>query len=283
MIVIADSGSTKTIWAKVETGERFVTQGLNPLFASDSVFTSTCTNVRHKFHIKSPNLSVYFYGAGCSGRDRLKRVKEVISSVFQTDKVVIESDLLGACRAVSAGKASMVGILGTGSNACLFSGSKIGAHPTSTGYILGDKGSANHVGRILLNGYLVGSMPEELRRMFHEDYPMEDCKFMDAVYRKPYPNRFLASLAPFATKHLDDDYCRSVVERSLNEWFDECLLPLWRKKTVNNMKVHIVGGYAKSIEPLLRSVLSNRGLFVTTVVADPMDGLLDYYRDSKNS
>ena len=69
MILIADSGSTKTDWCVILNGtpiKRIGTKGLNPFFQSEEEIQQELT------HSLLPQLpegtinSVYFYGAGCT-------------------------------------------------------------------------------------------------------------------------------------------------------------------------------------------------------------------------
>jgi len=278
MILIADSGSTKTSWAVVGSGERFVTEGLNPHFTSDEAFLAACSAVRDHFLLNSlttVSLTTYFYGSGCGNAVQRMRVQELLAKAFEGAEVHVETDMLGACRAVSGHEAAFVAILGTGSNACYYDGNEIACQATSTGFILGDKGSANYVGRVLLNDYLTHHMPPTLRLQFCDRFRMSDLQLMDAVYHQPHANRFLASLAPFAVQHLGDDYCRRVVEHTLEDWLTDALMPLWRQ--VGDATLHVVGGYAKAIEPTLRLVMEDRGLAVGTVLSDPIDGLRRFH------
>ena len=277
MILVADSGSTKTSWVDVESGNKIVTEGLNPHFTTDEQFLAACKKVLETCHSTSLQ-QVLFYGAGCGSKVQRERVKIILSEAFGVDDVQVETDMLGACRAVCGDKASLVGILGTGSNARYYDGERIKCQPTSTGYVLGDKGSANHVGRVLLNDYLTHRMPAALRRMFHETYHLSDAKLMDAVYHQPHPNRFLASLAPFAVQHQEEEYCGGVIWETLCDWYFDPLLPLRRRARYWEGTLHVVGGYAKAIEPTLRRYFEDDGLQVGTVVADPTEGLLRYHK-----
>ena len=199
MILVADSGSTKTTWMEVESGNKVVTEGLNPHFTTDEQYLAACNTVRQQFSIFNYQFSIYFYGAGCGNASQRERVERLLSAAFCTGDIHVETDMLGACRAVSGERPSLVAILGTGSNACFYNGQAIECQPTSTGYILGDHGSANHVGRILLNDYLTHRMPQDVRDMFFDTYRLTDAQLIDAVYHQSTPNRFLASLAPFIT------------------------------------------------------------------------------------
>lgn len=277
MILIADSGSTKTTWLDVDSGNKMITEGLNPHFTTDETFHRVFSTVRDAFPLTASSIEVYFYGAGCGDERQRSRVEQMLSSVFRPDSMAVETDMLGACRAASAGRESIVAILGTGSNACYFDGTAILCQPTSTGFVMGDNGSANHVGRILLNDYLTQRMPEAVRVMFHDDYPMSDTQFIDAVYHQPNANRFLASLAPFAVKYHEDDYCSQVLKLALYDWFHGPIDTLVQRTEYERGAINFVGGFAKAIEPMLRQFLADSPFDVGTVVADPIDELCNFH------
>lgn len=282
MILVADSGSTKTTWAVVETCTKIVTEGLNPLFVTDEQVQNVCQTVRKQLFASDNPSRIYFYGAGCGNILQQSRMQKLLEKEFSATQVTVETDMLGACRAVSDNKATLVGILGTGSNVCYYDGEKIVAKSVSLGYILGDEGSANYMGRMLLTDYLTGKMPEDIATLFHEAYPYNYEEWIDRIYNKPNANRFLASLARFATDHID------LMERENNIWY---VVDQWHSARLGDliMQTHcchidIVGGFAKAIEAGLRKTLTDYGIEVGTVVADPIDGLIGFHKkDSKNS
>ena len=276
MTLIADSGSTKTTWMEVESGNKIVTEGLNPHFTSDESFLAACQTVRNKFSIFNFQFSIYFYGAGCGSEQQRERVASLLFKAFGTSDIHVETDMLGACRAVCGRERGLVGILGTGSNACYYDGDKIALQAVSTGYILGDHGSANHVGRRLLQDYLAGLMPKNLSDRFHESYPQTKEEFLDAVYHQPNANRFLASLAQFAVEHINDGYCSSEILTCLYDWYSYQLEGLQRLSYSD--KLYLVGGFAAHIRPLLDIVAREHGLEIQEVLADPIDGLRRYHR-----
>ena len=278
MIIVADSGSTKTTWMDVDSGNKIVTGGLNPHFTTDEQFLAACAVVRQHFQLSTFNLQLYFYGAGCGNVSQRQRVEKLLAASLRPDTMAVETDMLGACRAVSSARPSIVGILGTGSNACYFDGQEIKCQPTSTGYILGDNGSANHVGRILLNDYLTRRMPESVRASFYDTYHLSDEQLIDAVYHQPAPNRFLASLAPFAVQHQEAAYCDEVIRTALYDWYHGSLTTLCEQAGYPAGELNVVGGFAKAIEPLLRRFFADKALHVGTVLADPIDGLRLYHR-----
>ena len=275
MTIIADSGSTKTTWMEVGSGNRVVTEGLNPHFTSDEAFLAACNYVRQQFSILNSQFSIFFYGAGCGSEAHRERVGQLLKEAFGIDDVEVETDMLGACRAVCGDKVGLVGILGTGSNACYYDGRKIEYQSLSTGYILGDHGSANHIGRRLLQDYISDIMPSNLIPKFHEAFPMSYEEFMDAVYHQPNPNRFLASLARFAVEHINDAYCSSEIIINLYEWYNYQLDNL---RNVSRCDVlNLVGGFAARIRPLLDIVAKDKGLTINNIVADPIEGLRKFH------
>ena len=274
MRIIADSGSTKTTWMEVATGRKVVTEGLNPHFTSDEAFLAACEVVSDRIAHNSA-VVVRFYGAGCGSEVQRERVKGLLQKAFGTEDVTVETDMLGACRAVCGRERGLVGILGTGSNACYYDGGGIVLQAVSTGYVLGDHGSANHVGRRLLQDYLSRVMPRNLMDMFQEAYPMTKEEFLEAVYHRPHANRFLASLARFAVEHIGDDYCSSEILVSLYEWYGYQLEGI--RKLYYCDALYLVGGFAARIRPLLDIVANDKGLEIKTVVADPIDGLRRYH------
>ena len=275
MILIADSGSTKTTWMEVESGNKVVTEGLNPHFTTDEQFLAACAAVRHHFSLLTSHFSLYFYGAGCGKEAQRQRVKAMLSEAFSTADVHVETDMLGACRAVCGHEAGLVGILGTGSNACYYDGRDIALQPFSTGYILGDQGSANHVGRKLLQDYLSGIMPQDLSTMFHDTYHQSHAEFMDAVYHQTNANRFLASLAPFALEHFDHDYCLSVVYGSLSDWYKYQLEALVQQSGCRSLS--LVGSFAAHLGRPLQQLVKDQHLDLCTIVADPIEGLRRFH------
>lgn len=275
MILVADSGSTKTTWATIPGGSPIVTEGLNPHFASDAQVLDVCKAVRSE--LADTVDSLFFYGAGCGDQEQRQRMSGLLQQVFAPQCLRVETDLLGACRAVCGHHDGLVGILGTGSNICYFDGEKPSITPFSTGYILGDHGSGNHIGRLLLDDYLSGSMPSAMARLFVNEYGLSPTQFMDAVYRQPFPNRFLARIGHFAMLHQDVHYCRNLINKAFCQWLRHDVMPIARRSRCRRLSM--VGGIAASASALLSLQAERVGLTVSAVQADPMPGLLLFHSD----
>lgn len=277
MTLIADSGSTKTTWMEVESGNKIVTEGLNPHFTSDEAFLAACTSVCQHFSLSTFDFPLHFYGAGCGNPEQRERVAKLMAKAFGTSDIHVETDMLGACRATWGDREGLVGILGTGSNACYYDGTSVVLKAPSMGYILGDHGSANHVGRLLLIDYLTDKMPDEVSILFHEDYNLSHDEWIDAIYHQPNPNRFLAQVATFAIKHKNDadDYCRNTIRYAFDEW--DCYQLADLKLQTDCRKICVVGGFGAAAKDVLTDYLHDNAMLIGGIIADPIEGLRQYH------
>ena len=200
MILVADSGSTKTNWGLVDNENNvvsFQTIGLNPFYVTKGI-------VKNELLLHFPSdintnyiKNIYFYGAGCSSTERCNIIKSGIEYLFKKAKVYVAHDLIGAARALFGNEKGIVAILGTGSNAACFDGKKITKNISSLGYILGDEGSGAYLGKMFITDFLNNELPNNLYNKFINEYEITKENILDAIYSKPFPNRFLASFTRF--------------------------------------------------------------------------------------
>ena len=145
MILIADSGSTKTDWCIVENGEliqRIFTKGTNPFFQSEEEISHEIETALLP-ELKTDELeAVYFYGAGCGFPDKIVMVHRAITKHLKVKgDVEVATDMLAAARGLCGREAGIACIMGTGSNSCYYDGKEIVANVSPLGFILGDEGS----------------------------------------------------------------------------------------------------------------------------------------------
>lgn len=282
MILLADSGSTKTRWACLAGQElaELVTEGLNPRFTNDDAFCHTLTQVVEWASSVGAVTRVWFYGAGCgTGEAQLRVVRLLVKSFdMEPERVCVAGDLLGACRATCGTSAGWVGILGTGSNLCFYDGAGIARQKVSTGFLLGDEGSGNHIGRRLLKDYLEERMPNKIRTMFHDTYDMSTDQFIDRLYHQPNPNRFLASLATFANRHQQEPYIAAVLEGCFGSFFSL----LEEFGDARSYPLHLVGGITQSFAQPLTQIATARGIVLGVMIGDPMPGLIEYHQNNSS-
>ena len=162
--------------------------------------------------------AVRFYGAGGSASfpEASEKLRRELAAHFGTEEIVVESDLLGAARALFGRGEGIACILGTGSNSCWCRGGEILTNVPPLGYVLGDEGGGVHLGRNLLNGIFKGHIP--LKEEFLAATGLSYEEIIRRVYREPYANRFLASFAPFILAHTDCPEVREMVRRSFGEF-----------------------------------------------------------------
>lgn len=290
MILIADSGSTKTSWSwSLPSGkwETLTTDGLNPLTSKEEQISEILSKVCHKCQENTLNtngIEIHFYGAGC-GTDQAKQyLNRLLSQSFPKASIEVQTDLMGACRALWPNaiddKPHIVGILGTGSNACLFDGDTILENPPSLGFLLGDEGSGNHIGRHLLKDFIRKYMPSDLSQLFQEKYHLTYSKVIDQLYHQPNANRYLAGFTLFAANHRDHPFIHNLLEEVFGQFFDEMISPL-SSKTKNLL---LMGSVAVQFEEEIREIAQHHGFTVPKILKQPMSGLITFHLENqKNS
>jgi glucosamine kinase len=280
MILIADSGSTKTHWALV-AGSRVSkvvkTSGINPFFRdSGSILEELAKELMPQIGGKISEL--FFYGAGIVNEEKGAVVKNLLKEMFPGARVETQSDLLAAARATCGTHPGIACILGTGSNSCIYDGTNITEQVSPLGFILGDEGSGAVMGRKLLGDYFKMAMPAELRDKFNSDYRPTKEDVLEKVYRKERPNLFLARFTEFLYKNIGTEYCNSFVRKEFEAFAERNILkyPECRKYEVSS--VGSVGYYFHNI---LRAVLESYSLKCGVIIEDPLEALVNYHLKKK--
>lgn len=276
MIIIADCGSTKTDWVLLDKGNvtaRLKTQGLNPTQQdTDEIFGILSDELSSKIDTSRPE-TVHFYGAGCAYENANRRMHEALEQVFATKDIRINSDLLGAARALCGRDEGIACILGTGSNSCLFDGKKIVENTPSLGYVLGDEGSGTHLGRQLVSDCLKKQLSPELCSKFLAKYDLSLANILENVYHAPMPNRFLASFTPFLAEHRKNVEIRDLLKRCFTLFFQRNTM-IYRHSW---LPIHITGGIGMAFAEEIKETAESLGLSIGNIVESPMNGLINYH------
>ena len=276
MILIADSGSTKTDWCVAKDGftvKRFTTQGINPYHQDErrinGIVLDELLPQTGEYKLKK----IVFYGSGCR-YESIPTMKNILYSAFNNNvEVEIYSDLLGAARAICGHEEGIACILGTGSNSCLYDGKKIVGNIPPLGYILGDEGSGATLGKIFINEIFKNSRMYDLKNEFLQVLKMTEGDIIDRVYRQPMANRFLASLAPFIHSHIE----RHEVNEIVTENFRQFLLKNVKRYHRDDLQVSFIGSIAWHFKSQLLQSALEENVYVGSVEKSPMDGLLRYH------
>lgn len=276
MIILADSGSTKTDWCAGNTkaNSRIVrTGGINPFHQSaDEIEKVIASTLVPQLEDAATYTAIHFYGAGCIP-EKADIVKAVLSRHFPQAHIVVESDLTGAAHALCGNTPGIACILGTGSNSCAYDGEKVVANISPLGYILGDEGSGAVLGKRLAGDCLKHQLPADLCREFLNTYELTPAQIMDKVYRQPLANRFLASLTPFLYEHRHRTEIRNLLLSCFTDFFTRNVMQYDYRDT----PVHFTGSIAFYFREEVKEAARRLGISTGRILKSPMEGLMDYH------
>jgi len=274
MILIADSGSTKTDWVLSANPQQVIhTQGINPFHQSAAEMAAILSGELLPQLPVGDVGSVCFYGSGV--RPELEPLMaNLLKEAFpQAERVEAHGDLLGAARALCGRNEGIASILGTGANSCLYDGEAILQNTPPLGYILGDEGSGAVLGKLLVNALYKGRLSNEIVADFQRQTGLDMPAVIARVYRQPMANRFLASLCPFIHDHLGDPCLKSLVIDAFRDFFRINIAPYRRR----DLPVAFVGSVAWFFSEQLTEAAAAEGFCVGTVCRSPLEGLLRYH------
>lgn len=275
MILLADSGSTKTDWRLIDANQQiyqYATQGINPYLQNQEEITAILEKElipQLKSGMQSHVSEIHFYGAGCGTVQKKKSVAASLSSLFSSALIEVNTDLLGAARALCGSQPGIAAILGTGSNTCYYDGVAIVENHPSLGYILGDEGSGAHIGKTFIQAYLNKELPESLSQRFYDRFQLDKEQILDQIYKQPLPNRFLASFTKFVYQNLKEQYIIDLVAGCFNQLFDKHVL----KYEHTSLKLNCVGSVAFYFSNILRAVAVNKGVVIDKIIETPIAAL----------
>lgn len=275
MILIADSGSTVTDWTVIKNDKsicRYSTKGMNPFFQSqEEIETEIRVNLLDKLEDRSFD-GIYFYGAGCIfGKQDI--VRNALKAYFKSPIIEVDTDMLAAAHALCGKESGIACILGTGSNSCFYDGKDIQENVSPLGFILGDEGSGAVIGKLFVGSLLKNQLKEGLKEEFLAEFKLEQGDIIDRVYRKPFPNRFLASLTPFILKHIGEPSVEKLVLDTFKDFFQRNVMQYEYK----NEKVHFIGSIAYHFKAILEQAAKEKGITIGQIEKSPMEGLIKYH------
>ncbi len=282
MILIADSGSTQTDWSVVKDGKpikQIQTKGINPYFQTEEEISNEIKSSLISQLDTKDFVAVYFYGAGCTF-DKIEIVKRAIEKNIHVRKdVEVNSDMLAAARGLCGYESGIACIMGTGSNSCYYDGRNIVENVSPLGFILGDEGSGAVLGKLLVSSLLKNQLTSGLKEKFLEQFNLTVADIIDRVYRKPFPNRFLATFAPFISENLDDPTIHSLVVDSFKSFLKRNVM---QYKNHDKLPIHFVGSVAFHFQDLLKEALHEMNVKLGTIIQSPMEGLIEYHSKVAN-
>jgi N-acetylglucosamine kinase-like BadF-type ATPase len=274
--LIADSGSTKTEWCLIDGKKKktFFTQGLSPyFFSAEQIQKILEQELKPKMKLIQPD-EVFFYGTGCSNPNNVKLVKKALQKVFVKAKIAVDHDLNAAAKALCGNEKGIACILGTGSNSCYYNGKKIIKNSPGLGYILGDEGSGAYLGKKVIQYFLYNTFDEDLMDRFKAKFNTNSNEILEAVYKKPLPNRYLANYAIFLAENRGHYMVENIIEDGFNDFFFNHVYK-YRESWI--LPINFVGSVAFGFKDVLKEMCSTYELQLGKVLKKPMDGLVKYH------
>ena len=283
MILIVDSGSTKSDWIAIDskTGNHFFerqrTSGLNPAiiskFEAIDIINKNKIITNHRFKVEH----VFFYGAGCGTAEASRMLKNVLKSIFSNAKVSVKEDTYAAVFSTIDSEASpaVVCILGTGSNCTYFDGKKAQQRVVSLGYSVMDDASGNYFGRQLLRDYYFDFMPHDFKLIFETRYNINADYIKKNLYKKPNPNAYLSKFAEFLVLNRESDYVQSVIKKGLRSFVRTMILQY--EQEIKTVPVHFAGSIAFFLQEEIKEIAVEFGFKIGNFQRRPIEGLVDFH------
>lgn len=279
MYIFADSGSTKTNWLitddKGESVGTFQTIGLNPYFVTREKIVQV---ISENYPTEPDPLiikKVFFYGSGCGSQDNFSHLRSALEEYFYNAHIDIYSDMLGTARAIFKNDIGLAAIIGTGCNSCIYNGRSISHNAISLGYILGDEGSGAYIGKLFAKLYLEKRLDADLSDLVLAETGATHSSILQAVYKNPHPNRYLAGFCLFIKKHIEHPQLQEIVKVSFKKFFEKYVLIFPDYK---NYKLGFCGSVALNFKPYLDEVALEYGMQNLIYINEPLGELVSYHK-----
>lgn len=283
MIIIADSGATKTDWRILDNGKSiasFETIGLSPYFNKQEDFLGALNQNYPKEVNPERVRQIFFYGSGCGVHERGQDVARYLGIFFSNAKIQAVSDALGAARALFKRKHGIVVILGTGSNIAYYDGELLTNRTPSLGFVLGDEGSGAYMGRLLLRAYLYKSLDPEVSRKLEQQFNVELSHILNMVYSAPRPSAYLASFVPFILENIDNPSVYSIVKESFVALYKYHFTVF---DNLSELPIGVTGSVGCLFSKVLDSVGQEYGFKISQYLRYPIDELIKYHTQDSPS
>jgi glucosamine kinase len=271
-ILVGDIGSTKSTWWSNSAGNNeFLLTGYNPITHDDSVGKRLFEQLWQVMEGESLS-KIWYYGTGILDEQVAEKVIAAMKSYFPNAEITVQSDLLGAAIAACGHQEGVLAILGTGSHAAIFDGSKIIRQASSLGYLLGDEGGGSDIGKELVKAYFYKQMPDEMavdmKFLIHGDRS----EFLQKLYQHPTPNQFLAEFVKVAVQHQEDPWMQNLITNRFTLFIKNHLLSLHP-----NTPIQVVGSVGTIFAGLFRKALENNHLLPGVFIKDPARRLFEMH------
>lgn len=277
-LLIVESGSTKTDWCLLKkTGKPvyFRTSGINPYLQSIDDIVTSLQNELPWNKTKHTINAISYYGAGSGSNEKQADVKKALKKFFGISKIEVNSDMMAAARGLCGDNGGIVCILGTGSNSGYYNGKVIKEQHVSLGYLAGDEGSGNQMGKRILQYYAYNTFDLELKTAFETLFGTNITDIIKDIYAHPFPNRKLASFVELLIQNRGHFMVENIIEDCFNDFFHA---HIFKYRHSWKSPLYFTGSVAYGFQDVLAALCDQYELKLGTVEKSPLDNLLKYHK-----
>lgn len=254
---------------------RFSTQGINPYLQGHDAIAEMLKNELPWDNNKYQVDKLCYFGAGATNEEKQTFLHAIMKTHFGIKKIEVLGDIVAAARALCGTKKGIVCILGTGSASCYYDGKIIKEQRPSLGYIAGDEGGGNYMGKRILQYYAYGTFDKELHMAFEMHFGTDIRKIVNTLYHQPNPNRYLASMVTLLKENRGHYMVENIIEDCLNDFFHTSIL---KHRNTWKLPLYFSGSVAYEFKDVLQNLCDQYELELGRVEKSPMPGLIDYYK-----
>ncbi|WP_316792373.1 hypothetical protein [Pedobacter frigoris] len=278
MIAVVYSGSKTAFWKIARDGKTIAEctmPGINPCFNDQKsilqALNKKTTLINHAESIKK----MYVFAAGASSPERRNELAETLGLFFKHSKITVKDDISGAAISACYNNTGIIGILSSGAHCAYFDGKTPEKNNFGLGYILGDEGSSNHLGKTIVKSFIQEKLPADLQKQFESKYNLDKPQILEKVYKKPMAQQFLSSFFDFFLENRNHKYILDVVTKSFETYFKTYMLPTIEQHP--GKEIHFIGLVAGSFQDELRQTAKKFNVEITSITKEPIYNLLNYY------
>ena len=137
-----------------------------------------------------------------------------------------------------------------------------------------DDASGNWFGKQLLRDYFFKRMPKQIKQHFKAEYKISPEKVLEGLYKKPQPNTYLASFAPFMKQHYKSKYIKDLLYKGFEKFVTQELAVY---EQYRDLPLHFNGSIAYIFQKELLEVIEKHGLIPGKIVKNPVQDLIDFH------
>lgn len=279
MKIIAECGATKSDWRLIKDGEEIrqvISSGINVSTMKMSAIYETIAGLSEQFKAESDEVTdLHIYVAGVITDEIESDLRSRFTAHFPNAETEIQNDLLAAARALCGHAPGIATILGTGSNSCQYDGTEIVKRVYSSGFILGDEGSAATLGKLFVADFLKGLVPEEIAKDFSSRYQTDYSTIVANVYRsESSPSGYLGGFAPFIMEYYGHPYIKELVDGNFRAFIRRSL----KQYDTDNVPVGVIGGFGCALKDIFERIAEEEGISISRFLKAPIEGLIEYHR-----